>query len=101
VSPISNKKYLTLGVNFGKKNNPARILIKEWQKHHGKQELSQYVRSLVIKDLSEQKGFHEWKVTVLLENRRILIDEMRSIQAKIKGNGAILQDKYGVDIATL
>ena len=58
----TTKKYLIKSINFGHKGNPARTLIEKYIEKFGEQKTSEYLRHLVICDMSNKKEFQNWKI---------------------------------------
>ena len=60
-------KYYIKTINFGDKDNLARILIQQYIKENGKNELSRFIRNLVVYYLSKNKGAD----CLILERRKL------------------------------
>jgi len=95
------KKYLVTCINFGKPDNPARVLIEEYLKRNSKQKLSAFIRRLVIIFLSDDPRFKYWKTQLLLTRRREvgkklseLVELKEKIEKKLLDRGIDLEDIY-------
>ncbi|MBN2893490.1 hypothetical protein K9M74_02610 [Candidatus Woesearchaeota archaeon] len=64
------KKYAIKTINFGENGHPARILVEQYIKLHGKNALSQLIRRLVVIYLMDKPEYKDWKAQLLIHERK-------------------------------
>ena len=90
------KKYLTTTINFGEVGHPARTLIELFLKKHGNNELSKFMRKLVLIFLSDKPEYSIWKDKTLIHERKAIGKEIAGLLKKRADLDAQLEDR-GID----
>ena len=81
------KKYKISTINFGKEGDPARELLEQYEKTHGKNKTSELIRNLVVGNLSANKEFDNYKIKTLIQERKKLFSDFKVTHNRIEANG--------------
>lgn len=90
------KEYDIRSINFGKRGEPARILVEEFVKRNGSAQLSALIRNLVVAFLGKKKGYDSLRKEVLILQRQEIgrqIQELANQKRRINDE----LEKMGVD----
>ena len=90
------KKYDRRTINFGDRNNPARIIVEDYVKKNGNNELSLLIRKLVIFYFINDPRYEDAKKRMLLGRKQEIVDRFLLIQKELQQINKELEDK-GID----
>lgn len=92
-------KFLRKSINFGQVGHKARHIVEEYEKENGGQQLSKWIRNLVVWMHENDEKHKEWRVKMLEGRHRslgsdiaILVNERERVRKDLKDLGRDWED---------
>lgn len=64
------KEYDVRSINFGKRGEPARIIVEQFVEKNGNASLSPLIRNLIVSFFADKPEYNKLKAKVLIEERK-------------------------------